>query len=161
MYNSYCTFCFLSHLSPVYSTRNIIWTSSGKICHTLKHIQDISRHRMTKRPHGHIHTVFTDIFYLLKKSGILIDCSFTFGDGVFGMSSDDACCGAAAVLLGTAVVPPFLVGAMPKSSFGGCGAAPTCFIPPCFSYPSNADWAPAGLGLSSLDFSLEAVPPTL
>ena len=48
-----------------------------------------------------------------------MDCSFTFGDGVFGVSSVGAGCGVTG-LLGTAVVAPPLDGAIPRSSFGGC-----------------------------------------
>ena len=77
---------------------------------------------MTKRPYGYNPYGLVILFsYRLKKSGILIDCSFTFGDGAFGVSSVGDCCGAVIGLLGTDVVAPPLVGAMPRSSFGGCG----------------------------------------
>lgn len=119
MYNSYCTFRLLSFAGIL--TTSIIWIVRRKICHTLKVIQDFSRQRMTKRPYGiPPYGLFISYHsYLLKKSGILMDCSFTFGDGVFGVSSVGAGCGAAD-LLGTAVVAPPLDGAIPRSSFGGC-----------------------------------------
>ena len=58
--------------------------------------------------------------YLLKKSGILMDCSFTLLVGVFGVSSVGTV--PPAGFLVPAVVPPFLDGAMPRSSL----AEPVC-----------------------------------
>ena len=54
------------------------------------------------------------LIYFLKKSGILIDCSFTFAVGVLGVSNVGTV--PPTGLLGTCVVPPPIVGAAPIST---------------------------------------------
>ena len=56
------------------------------------------------------------INYFLKKSGILIDCSFTLLVGVLGVSKVGVV--PPTGLLGADVVPPPCVGAAPKSNLG-------------------------------------------
>ena len=100
--------------------------------------------------------------YFLKKSGILIDCSFTRLVGVLGVSMEGDV--PPTVLLGTSgystvlFTDPILI-----SSFGAA-----CWRTGCLSYaeacPVCVAVCPtfaAGRWLSSLDFNLEAVPPTL
>ena len=100
-------------------------------------------------------------YYFLKKSGILIDCSFTLLVGVLGVSKDGVVppTGRFAAL----VVPPPFVGAMPKSILGD--AWEVCAGCTGLSYPWACVAAVCGteetLGFSSLAFSLEALPPTL
>ena len=55
-------------------------------------------------------------YYFLKKSGILIDCSFTVAFGALGVSRVGVV--PPTDLLGICVVPPPCVGAAPKSIFG-------------------------------------------
>ena len=80
--------------------------------------------------------------YFLKKSGILIDCSFTVPDGVLG------CCS-------VGIVPPVVLGAtvLPTALFSKSTLlltiSPDGRIEPTFCCPS------------SLAFSLEELPPTL
>lgn len=59
---------------------------------------------------------FLIINYFLKKSGILIDCSFTLLVGVLGVSKVGVV--PPTGLLGADVVPPPCVGAAPKSNLG-------------------------------------------
>ena len=100
--------------------------------------------------------------YFLKKSGILIDCSFTRLVGVLGVSMEGDV--PPTVLLGTSgsstvlFTDPILI-----SSYGAA-----CWRTGCLSYaeacPVCVAVCPtfaAGRWLSSLDFNLEAVPPTL
>ena len=59
---------------------------------------------------------FAEHIYFLKKSGILIDCSFTLDEGTFGVSNVGAV--PPTVLLGIAAPAPFTAEAPPRSTLG-------------------------------------------
>ena len=93
--------------------------------------------------------------YFLKKSGILIDCSFTLLVGVLGTSSVGDV--PPAGFLGIAPPAAFPFGEIiPMSICGACAALDCIFLSktPCCPMPVTF-W------LSNLDFNFEALPPTL